>query len=512
MLKLGKHVFGWTGDVAYPDWHERLFINGMLSTQRPRDSYGQMIYMLPLSVINGTNKGWGDPVYTMTCCYGSGIESFAKVGDSLYYQSMDAGVPHLWVAMYFDSALSWPAVSGQGQGGSMSVTQAVTWDGTVGYGQMRATLSVQLTGMQSLQATISLRVPSWAQPSSTASVNGSPLPTPLTPLSWLNVSRVWAQGDVIAVAWDMALRVEWIRDDRPAYSSTGAIMVGPFLLVAPSPSNPSTIIPNGTLFNDPALLESWIVPLSAQERNWTSLAALPYTSARVSDSPPSFLRHDPHSMAAVVTPVDIMNTGGGSDSQDSTLALVQPGLTGAAGTVTVRATNYPSYVLCDTSQMLASDASWGTSDPAPLAFVNLPTNTTGLASNVAAACSFVLHSPGLAGAGTLSLELVGRPGLYASWFANHSSGATSGAVTGQALYPGPAFANATSWSVAEPNTPVPPFVYRTVTTAWTDASRVSDTSALPPGPRAFSFYPIMEADTEEYVSYYVFSPSSAGAS
>jgi hypothetical protein len=100
--------------------------------------------------------------------------------------------------------------------------------------------------------------------------------------------------------------------------------------------------------------------------------------------------------------------------------------------------------------------------------------------------------------------------VYASWFTNHSSGATSGSVFGQAFVSGnPAFANASTWTVSDPNFPVPPFAYKTVSASSQGiaASAQQRLNAVPQSPRSFSLYPILAADTEQYVSYFIFESS-----
>lgn len=115
----------------------------MLSIQRGTDP-GVMIYMLPLG--SGSSKarsyhGWGTPFETFWCCYGtgfdfiiylkmicfvliilswkvsvtccshffyfdSGIESFSKLGDSIYFEE-GAQTPTLYVIQYISSSLNW---------------------------------------------------------------------------------------------------------------------------------------------------------------------------------------------------------------------------------------------------------------------------------------------------------------------------------------------------------------------------------------------------------------------
>jgi DUF1680 family protein len=74
MLKVSRHLFRWTKEIAYADYYERALINGVLSIQRGRDP-GVMIYMLPQGP--GRSKavsyhGWGTQYNSFWCCYGTG--------------------------------------------------------------------------------------------------------------------------------------------------------------------------------------------------------------------------------------------------------------------------------------------------------------------------------------------------------------------------------------------------------------------------------------------------------
>ena len=89
LLKLDRMLLGWQSAVEYADHYEHLFFNGILPTMNV-NRIGALIYMLPLSTVNGTSKGFGDPLYSMTCCYGTGIETHAKLGDGLYMRQDDA--------------------------------------------------------------------------------------------------------------------------------------------------------------------------------------------------------------------------------------------------------------------------------------------------------------------------------------------------------------------------------------------------------------------------------------
>lgn len=49
---------------------------------------GVLLYLLPMGAGQGkgdNTHGWGTPLHSFWCCYGSSVESFAKLVDSIYF-------------------------------------------------------------------------------------------------------------------------------------------------------------------------------------------------------------------------------------------------------------------------------------------------------------------------------------------------------------------------------------------------------------------------------------------
>ena len=67
-------------DLAHRFDHERALFNGVLGTQHSED--GPKLYYVPLA--SGYWKLFGNPLHDFWCCTGTGSESFAKLGDSIY--------------------------------------------------------------------------------------------------------------------------------------------------------------------------------------------------------------------------------------------------------------------------------------------------------------------------------------------------------------------------------------------------------------------------------------------
>ncbi|MCO5551005.1 hypothetical protein L7F22_004500 [Adiantum nelumboides] len=112
MLKVSRHLFRWTRQMKYADYYERALINGVLSIQRGQDP-GVMIYMLPMGKGNSkaiSYHGWGTKFESFWCCYGTGIESFSKLGDSIYFEETGATAPSLYVIQFVSSSFRWQPV------------------------------------------------------------------------------------------------------------------------------------------------------------------------------------------------------------------------------------------------------------------------------------------------------------------------------------------------------------------------------------------------------------------
>ncbi|KAG2612843.1 hypothetical protein PVAP13_4KG310200 [Panicum virgatum] len=183
MLKVSRHLFRWTKEIAYADYYERALINGVLSIQRGRDP-GVMIYMLPQGP--GSSKArsyhkWGTPYDSFWCCYGTGIESFSKLG---IFRSQ---TPYLQVSL---------SVS------SKTVSQF---------------------------AILNVRIPTWTSFSGAkATLNDKDLEL-ISPGTFLTISKKWDSGDRLSLQLPIHLQTEAIKD-RPEYASIQAILFGPFLL------------------------------------------------------------------------------------------------------------------------------------------------------------------------------------------------------------------------------------------------------------------------------------------
>lgn len=238
-LKVSRNLFRWTKEAKYADHYERLLINGIMGNQRGTQP-GVMLYFLPMGPgrsksVSGQSPsglppknpgGWGGPNDTFWCCYGTGIESFSKLGDSIYFlEEGESETPGLYIIQYIPSTFDWKATG-------LTVNQrAKPLLSTDPFFKVSLTISAKRGARQ---AKVSVRIPSWTSTDgATTILNGQKLN--LTPTGnstnggFLTITKLWA-NDTLTLHFPITLRTEAIKDDRPEYASIQAVLFGPHLL------------------------------------------------------------------------------------------------------------------------------------------------------------------------------------------------------------------------------------------------------------------------------------------
>ncbi|XP_027343409.1 uncharacterized protein LOC113855979 [Abrus precatorius] len=252
MLKVSRHLFRWTKKVSYADYYERALTNGVLSIQRGREP-GVMLYMLPqgrgVSKAK-TNLGWGNKFDSFWCCYGTGIESFSKLGDSIYFEE-EGGNPALYIIQYISSLFNWKSeqiILNQ------TVVPVASWDPFL---RVSFTLSPTKVLKISTSSTLNFRIPTWThRDGAKGMLNNETLSLP-TPGNFLSIKRRWNAGDQLTLQLPIPLKTETIKDDRSKYASVKAILYGPYLLAGHTTGDWDIKAgPNASLAN-------WITPISA---------------------------------------------------------------------------------------------------------------------------------------------------------------------------------------------------------------------------------------------------------
>lgn len=260
--------------MAYADYYERALTNGVLSIQRGKEP-GIMIYMLPLgtgvSKATGYHK-WGSKFNDFWCCYGTGIESFSKLGDSIYFEE-GGNNPGVYIIQYISSSFNW-------KNGQILINQkvspVVSWDP-----YLRATITIS-SKKEGSSSTMNIRIPSWTTSNAKASLNNQAIP--LTSAgNFLSVTKKWSTSDVITLEMPITLRMEAIQDDRSDYASLQAILYGPYLLVGLTTADSDLKPESGSL-------SKWITPIPSEynshlitlyQENTNSTITLSHTNTAV---------------------------------------------------------------------------------------------------------------------------------------------------------------------------------------------------------------------------------------
>ncbi|XP_045826710.1 uncharacterized protein LOC123918663 [Trifolium pratense] len=230
MLKVSRHLFRWTKEVTYADYYERALTNGVLGIQRGTDP-GVMIYMLPLGV--GVSKAityhhWGTPFDSFWCCYGTGIESFSKLGDSIYFEE-EGNSPSLYIIQYISSSFNWKS-------GKVLLTQTVV-PASSSDPYLRVTFTFSPNEKTGTSSTLNFRLPSWTHADGAKAIlNAESLSLP-APGNFLSITRQWSASDKLTLQFPITIRTEAIKDERPEYASVQAILYGPYLLAGHTTSN-----------------------------------------------------------------------------------------------------------------------------------------------------------------------------------------------------------------------------------------------------------------------------------
>ena len=204
MLKLARHIYGWTGDPRVLDYYERTLFNSRLGTQNLEA--GGMGYFLPLG--SGFWKYFNSQYDSFWCCTGTGVEEFAKTADTIYFYD-DHGI---FVNLFIASEVAWPEKG-------LRLAQQTNFPEEEGTALVFHT-------ERPIDMPLNIRIPWWATSGGMIKVNGSALPAFASPGSYLTLNRSWKDGDRVEVRLPMTLRMETL----PGDDTQQAAMYGPLVL------------------------------------------------------------------------------------------------------------------------------------------------------------------------------------------------------------------------------------------------------------------------------------------
>jgi len=207
MLKLTDHLFGWQPDGALVDYYERAHLNHVMAAQDPKTA--GFTYMTPL--MTGATRGYSKPGEdAFWCCVGTGMESHAKHGASIFWE----GEGMLLVNLYIPSEARWAKHDAK-----------LVLDTHYPF-EPDSRLTLAQLGKPG-RFPIALRVPGWANGQATVTVNGKPALT-RSAGGYVIVERPWKAGDVLAIRLPLELRTE----AAAGAPDTIAVLRGPMVMAA----------------------------------------------------------------------------------------------------------------------------------------------------------------------------------------------------------------------------------------------------------------------------------------
>ncbi|MBP2161699.1 MULTISPECIES: glycoside hydrolase family 127 protein [Asticcacaulis] len=188
MLKLTRHLYGWQPDAKWFDYYERAHLNHIMAHQDPET--GMFVYFMPL--YSGSERVYSTPENSFWCCVGSGIESHAKHGDSVWWRSGDTA----FVNLFIPSEVNWAE-----QKTKLKLETQFPQDETV---------TIRVTPQSARTFEIALRLPGWCD-APKLSVNGK-AETILPRDGYARLRRKWKAGDTITLTLPQSVKIEALPD------------------------------------------------------------------------------------------------------------------------------------------------------------------------------------------------------------------------------------------------------------------------------------------------------------
>ena len=203
MLKLTRHLFAWSPEARYFDYYERALLNGILGTMNPKN--GLTMYYVPLAT--GYWKVFASPRGSFWCCTGTGVESFSKLADSIYFHDETS----LYVNLFVSSELDW-----EEKGIRVRQDASLT---------NRGETRLRIGTAKPVHMALRIREPYWTDGKAAITVNGKPAEAGRAG-GYFVIERLWEDNDSLRVTLPMSLHTHPMPDD----ATLQAIMYGPLVL------------------------------------------------------------------------------------------------------------------------------------------------------------------------------------------------------------------------------------------------------------------------------------------
>lgn len=202
MIKLADYLYRWTGEKKYADYIDKVYTNHILASMAPDSGYKTYL----TNSAFGYYKVYHTAENSFWCCACTGLESFAKLPQNIYYTA-DSVVK---VNMFYPTQFK--------VNDSLTLVQSGNF-----YTDQKTVITVNGAG----SFTLSIRIPDWAEKGYTLTVNGEEV-TVQEVGGYAEITRDWADSDRVEFGVPFTFRLDILKGSDRTY----ALMYGPLLLVA----------------------------------------------------------------------------------------------------------------------------------------------------------------------------------------------------------------------------------------------------------------------------------------
>jgi uncharacterized protein len=227
MLRLTSLLFAIKPRADLADFAERVLWNHILPAQNHDD--GRVCYFLPLA--SGYTKPY-EPLYDrFACCTCSGLDSYARHADTIYYEAGDT----LFVNQFIASEARW-------KGMAVRLETAIPDAGT-------ARLTISCKAPRNFR--LAVRCPHWASDGMKLKVNGTSPPVSGQPGNYIVLERQWKNDDAVEVQLPLPVHLETMPDNpcRIGFFKGPVLLAGDLgssnapILVTPEPPSAALLRP-----------------------------------------------------------------------------------------------------------------------------------------------------------------------------------------------------------------------------------------------------------------------------
>lgn len=246
MLKLTRELFKLTKDRKYSDFYETTYINAILSSQNPET--GMTMYFQPMAT--GYFKIYSSPFEHFWCCTGTGMESFTKLNDSIYYHKDD----ELYVTQFISSTLNWHQKQ-------VKITQNSCIPDSD-----QVQLMVEIEDQRAKAFKLHIRVPYWVRGTIEARLNGEPITLDIHDHR-IMMDREWQHGDTLALTLPMNVFVSQMPDNPKA----AGFQYGPVVLSAALGTEDLSQAETGIMVKIPTrrmMIKDFLIPIGMNPDQW----------------------------------------------------------------------------------------------------------------------------------------------------------------------------------------------------------------------------------------------------